>query len=93
MADERVPDAWMGKDVVMFRPQMDPTYGQLESMHDSGLVIRHRAYVSWRIGESTLGAEQRDSDNRLVSEFFPWHVMSGFRLQEEEEKKVYANGE
>ncbi len=93
MADERVPDAWLSKDVVMFRTQMNPTYGRLESVHESGLVIRHREYVSWRTGESSLGSEERDSDYRIVSEFFPWHAMSGFRLQEEEEKRAYANSE
>lgn len=86
MADEQIPQAWVGEDVIVFGPAQNPTYGRLESIGEFGLVLRHEAYIFW--GQRNAFGESEHSETRAVSHFYPWHSVRSFRLQEEEEKRA-----
>lgn len=91
MADEQTPQAWVGQDVVVYGLAQYPIYARLEGIGEFGVVLRQQTYVSWPTGETAeWGGEAQEGEDRLVPNFYPWHQISGFRLQEEEEKRAYG---
>ncbi len=86
MADQQIPQAWVGQDVIVFGPAQHPIYAHLEGIGEFGLVLRHEAYIAW--GERTFSGDPEHSEYRAVSHFYPWHGISSFRLQEEDEKRT-----
>ena len=87
MAEEQIPQAWVGEDVVVYGLGQ-ATYGRLEGIGEFGLVLRHSTYISWGTGESNeIGEPEWESEYRFIPSFYPWHSVRSLRLQEEEEKR------
>ena len=87
MTERRVLFAdWVGQAVMVFYPggNIPVDYGVLDEVNDWGLVLNHPLRISWPTGGLEDPSEQ---DVRYVSEFRPWHMVSGVRLLEPEEKR------
>jgi hypothetical protein len=80
---------WEGEAARVFYPGGDaPDVGVLEEVNDWGLVLRRGRWLSWSKKEGSR--VQKDSEFRHVAEFHPWHMVSGVRLLEPEEKEEYG---
>jgi hypothetical protein len=52
------------------------------------LVLRHRRNIQWSSTDSSESYDQQDLRN--VSEFLPWHTISGIRMLEPEERATHG---
>ncbi len=98
LADKLIPDDWIGQDVVIDRIGTFAAYGRLEDINLSGIALRHWVQVDYPTGKTDYPTGktdhwveyQYDSVKREVVNFYPWHSLKSFRLQEDEEKRVYG---
>jgi hypothetical protein len=91
MPDRRVLFAdWVGEAVELSSSggKRIPEYGVLEEVNDWGLVLRHRRNIQWSSTGSSESYDQQDLRN--VSEFLPWHTISGIRVLEPEERETHG---
>lgn len=86
MAEQQVPEAWIGREVV-FRMDSDQykAQGILQSVSALGLTARVNTRVFY--GPSDQFGYQEGID-RVVPVFYPWHRLQEVRLAEDEEKQV-----
>ena len=80
---------WVGEAVMVFYPggNIPEEYGVLEEVNDWGLVLTRSLWISWPEGGP---GGPRDRALRRVSEFRPWHMVSGVRVLEQEERKHHG---
>jgi hypothetical protein len=87
---------WVGEAVVVFYPggAIPADYGVLEEVNDWGLVLRHPRRISWPSAhppdETTGRPAPGEQDLRHVAEFRPWHMISGVRVLEPEEREGHG---
>jgi hypothetical protein len=90
MTGRRLFGNWVGEAVEVSSSggRRIPGYGVLEEVNDWGLVLRHSRNIQWSSTGSSENYNQQDLRN--VSEFLPWHTISGVRVLEPEEKESHG---
>ena len=84
MAEQGILDSWKGQGVAIDRPGIPyPEFVRLEEVNEFGIVVRSSSRVRW--GGYDDEGQHNKMEDRLVSKFYPWHLVNGFRLQEPEE--------
>lgn len=91
MADIRATfEQWTG-EVVAVRSVHDSqafTGGVLEEVNAWGIVLRHIRRIATGPAEQTsYGGWTQPGEDREISEFFPWHMVSSIRILEPEERE------
>jgi hypothetical protein len=99
MTEEQNPRYWIGSDVVlrtirhldaltMQEANRATKYGTLQDVSQEGVVLFEKESITWRGAdpdpEEGTGGGRED---RLVYQFYPWHIIFSIRQQEEEETR------
>jgi hypothetical protein len=87
---------WVDEAVMVFYSggSIPADYGILEEVNDWGLVLRHLRRISWSSAappdEATGRLGAGGEDLRSVDVFRPWHMISGVRVLEPEEREAHG---
>ncbi len=99
MRADQTPRHWIGSDVLLktirhldvltwHEARRTTKYGTLQDVSPEGVVLFEKEAISWRgpdyDPEEGTGGGRED---RMVYQFYPWHIIYSIRPQEEEEKR------
>ena len=99
MVKEQTPRHWIGSDVLLktikhlealtwHEARRTTKYGTLQDVSPEGVVLYEKETISWGHQDYDPEEGRRGSrEDRLVYQFYPWHIIFSIRPQEEEEKR------